>query len=85
MKIVILKLKNEDSRIPSRGDKNKYRANVKELPGSPPVGLGKTKREAVADLFCKVVTSSDYVHQLQFLIKEINADNPMEIIDDNGN
>lgn len=32
-----------------------WRANIKELPGSPPVGEGETQAEAIASLFFHVV------------------------------
>lgn len=34
-----------------RTDKQLYQADLKDLPGIPPIGIGKTKREAVASLF----------------------------------
>jgi hypothetical protein len=32
-----------------------YRADCKDLPGAPPVGEGKTKEEAVASLFYRLL------------------------------
>lgn len=35
-----------------------YRADCKDLPGMPPVGEGKTKEEAVASLFYRILFCS---------------------------
>jgi hypothetical protein len=45
MKIEIINVKSEKKRG------NCFQADLKDCPGSPPVGYGKTKEEAVAALF----------------------------------
>ena len=36
-----------------------FRADLRDLPGSPPVGLGATKEMAVAHLFYRLLHNSD--------------------------
>lgn len=47
MKIKLYKIKDKEGFL--------YRAEVMELPGSPPVGMAKTKHEAIAELFYNLI------------------------------
>jgi hypothetical protein len=39
-----------------------WTADLKDLPGSPPIGYGKTQAEAIADLFYQLIAGhSDYL------------------------
>lgn len=52
---------------------NLYYADLLDLPGSPPIGVGPSRHEAIAHLFYQLVTSSWY--------KSVNIDS-LEIIED---
>lgn len=41
-------------RIKLEKDNSTYRADCLDIPGSPPIGLGITKEEAIADLFINI-------------------------------
>ena len=47
---------------PQRTDK--FKADLKDLPGSPPLGFGATEAEAVASLFCTLILDRDYQEYL---------------------
>lgn len=42
-------------RIELEKSEGKWRADCKDLPGTPPVGIGRTQEEAVAMLFAKLL------------------------------
>lgn len=47
-----------------------YRADFTELPGSPTVGTGKTKEDAVATLF---IRNLEHLNKLDLSVLEING------------
>jgi len=58
---------------------NSYRADIKELPGSPPIGIAETPEKAVADMFFTLLhpaTEGRWNQYMDFKTLEI------EMIDD---
>lgn len=47
-----------------------YRASCKDLPGSPPVGLGATTEMAVACLFWRLMFENERNDWLSFIVKD---------------
>jgi len=45
-------------KIEKYNDGKTFRADMLDLPGSPPVGQGETETEAVANLFMKIIFQS---------------------------
>lgn len=65
MKIEILKTKEH------------YRADCLDLPGTPPVGIGSSKEQAVASLFCRMYIETN---ELDKWFDHLDFSEPIEII-----
>lgn len=52
---------------------DRYSADFTELPGSPPLGFGATKEEAVAELF-RVILNGSTISYRDWLLNKISTE-----------
>lgn len=62
-----------DSILVEEMDNGTWRADCTDLPGCPPVGVGKNKYEAIGSLICVLAIDRDYrkyVGEINIKVKE---------------